>query len=97
MTLPAQEFIRRFLQHTLPKGFTKVRYYGLLSPVNRKTMKRLQLLLTTRSGANDKNEASLQTADIATVIEEKPYICSQCATGIMMTIARLPRQQRGPP
>jgi hypothetical protein len=23
------EFIRRFLQHVLPKGFVKVRYYGL--------------------------------------------------------------------
>jgi hypothetical protein len=31
-TLPAEEFIRRFLQHVLPKGFVKVRYFGLLSP-----------------------------------------------------------------
>ena len=30
-TLPAQEFIRRFLQHALPKGFVKVRYYGFLA------------------------------------------------------------------
>jgi hypothetical protein len=30
--LPAEEFIRRFLQHVLPKGFVKVRYYGFLSP-----------------------------------------------------------------
>ena len=30
-TLPAVEFIRRFLQHVLPKGFVKVRYYGFLS------------------------------------------------------------------
>jgi hypothetical protein len=30
-TLPAEEFIRRFLQHVLPKGFVKVRYYGFLS------------------------------------------------------------------
>lgn len=29
--LPAEEFIRRFLQHVLPKGFVKVRYYGFLS------------------------------------------------------------------
>jgi hypothetical protein len=31
-TLAAFEFIRRFLQHILPKGFVKVRYYGLFSP-----------------------------------------------------------------
>jgi hypothetical protein len=30
-TLPAEEFIRRFLQHVLPKGFVKIRYYGFLS------------------------------------------------------------------
>ena len=29
--LPAEEFIRRFLQHVLPKGFVKVRYYGFLA------------------------------------------------------------------
>ncbi|MFQ5923891.1 MAG: transposase, partial [Anaerolineales bacterium] len=27
-TLPAEEFMRRFLQHVLPRGFVKVRYYG---------------------------------------------------------------------
>ena len=32
MTLPAHEFIRRFLPHVLPQGFHKVRYYGLWSP-----------------------------------------------------------------
>ena len=31
-TLEAEEFIHRFLQHILPQGFVKVRYYGLLSP-----------------------------------------------------------------
>jgi hypothetical protein len=31
-TLHAEEFIRRFLQHVLPKGFVKVRYFGFFSP-----------------------------------------------------------------
>ena len=30
-TLRAEEFIRRFLQHVLPRGFVKVRYFGFLS------------------------------------------------------------------
>ncbi len=34
-TLPVEKFIRRFLQHILPKGFKKVRYYGLFSPAKR--------------------------------------------------------------
>jgi hypothetical protein len=38
MTLPAFEFLHRFLQHVLPKGFVKVRYYGLHHPVHRRRL-----------------------------------------------------------
>ncbi len=31
LTLPVVEFIRRFFQHVLPKGFYKIRYFGFLS------------------------------------------------------------------
>jgi len=31
MTLSADEFIRRFLMHVLPKGFHRIRHYGLLA------------------------------------------------------------------
>jgi Putative transposase len=34
-TLPAEQFISRFLQHVLPKGFQKVRSYGLYHPKSR--------------------------------------------------------------
>mgnify|MGYP000067654092 CR=1 FL=1 len=32
MALDAMEFIRRFLQHVLPRGFMKIRHYGFLNP-----------------------------------------------------------------
>lgn len=32
MALGALEFIRRFLQHVLPTGFMKIRYYGFMNP-----------------------------------------------------------------
>lgn len=32
MTVKVHEFIRRFLQHTLPSGFMKIRYYGFMHP-----------------------------------------------------------------
>jgi len=41
MTLSATEFIRRFLLHVLPKGFMKIRHYGLLG--NRNKTKKLTL------------------------------------------------------
>ncbi len=44
--LQAQEFLRRFLQHVLPKGFVKVRYYGLFSPALRNKLNHCQAFLT---------------------------------------------------
>ena len=35
MTLATDEFIRRFLMHVLPKGFHRIRHYGLLANGNR--------------------------------------------------------------
>jgi hypothetical protein len=35
MTLEADEFLRRFVQHVLPRGFVKVRHYGLLANAQR--------------------------------------------------------------
>ncbi len=53
MTLPAEEFLRRFVQHVLPPGVVKVRHYGLLA--NRYRAERLrasrQLLLVVTVAA----------------------------------------------
>ena len=38
MTLGADEFIRRFLLHVLPKGFHRIRHYGLLVGATRKVV-----------------------------------------------------------
>jgi len=44
-TLGAEEFIRRFLQHVLPKGLVKVRYYGFFSPGKRRMLAAIRRLL----------------------------------------------------
>ena len=44
-TLPATEFIGRFLQHVLPKGFVKVRYFGLFRPGNRPLLAQVRAAL----------------------------------------------------
>ena len=36
MVLDAVEFLRRFLQHVLPKGFVRIRYYGFLANCHRR-------------------------------------------------------------
>lgn len=45
MVLAAEEFIRRFLQHVLPKGFRRVRSYGWLSPAARDSFERVSAFL----------------------------------------------------
>ena len=42
LTLDALEFIRRFIQHVLPTGFMKVRYYGFLSPTAKVPLEELK-------------------------------------------------------
>lgn len=91
MTLSAKEFLRRYLQHVLPQGFHKVRYYGLLSPAHRITLKRVQLLLAPRKkrapddirGTPEKTEAK--------------HLCPCCSEGVMVVISSLPRRSRSPP
>jgi len=49
MRLSADEFIRRFLIHVLPTGFTRIRHYGLLSPRNKATkLKQCKRLTDTK-------------------------------------------------
>jgi hypothetical protein len=53
MTLPAHELLRRFLQHVPPKGFHRIRAFGLLHPAHRATLRQLQLALAPRSAPHE--------------------------------------------
>ncbi len=50
--LPGVEFLRRFLQHVLPRGFHKVRYYGLWHPSKRDQSNRAWVLLILATPAD---------------------------------------------
>lgn len=92
MTLDAMEFIRRFLQHVLPRGVHKVRYFGLWSPTSRRLRQRLQLLLgtpATPTGPIQKEKTAL-----AGTPDARP--CPECGQGSLIPIARLPRPPRRP-
>jgi hypothetical protein len=53
LTLDAVEFVHRFVQHVLPKGFWKIRHYGLLANRHReaKLSRSRQLLMVVNLGA----------------------------------------------
>ena len=44
------EFIRRFLQHVLPTGFMKIRYYGFMNPNCAVSLDRLRTLIEISYG-----------------------------------------------
>lgn len=50
MTLQVMEFIRRFLQHVLPTGFMKVRYFGFLNPNCKVTIETVSALIELSYG-----------------------------------------------
>ena len=92
-SLPAQEFLHRFLQHILPKGFVKVRYYGLFRVGNRRSLARLRsqlrLLLHLAEQA--------MPAPIATDRGTAPVvICPNCGQPMRLEGVLLPHN-RGPP
>jgi hypothetical protein len=47
LQLSAEKFLHRFLQHVLPRGLQRVRYFGWLSPAARQRFERVRALLDT--------------------------------------------------
>ena len=66
VTLPGVDFVRRFLDHVLPKGFVKIRHYGLLASGHvRSRLARAQALLSRADAqaASDRPRADDEQAD----------------------------------
>jgi hypothetical protein len=85
VTLPGVAFLQRFLQHVLPRGCAKVRYYGLWSAAHRADRTRARALLTA-------------VALLATPLAPEPTRassvgghprCPHCRVGTLIVIAVL--------
>ena len=90
MTLSAHEFIRRFLLHCLPRGFHRIRHYGLLASGTRKAhLERARQLLAVAPPATD--EPPTEPPD--------PRPPCPCCGGTMIIIEIIDRRYlpRGPP
>jgi hypothetical protein len=94
-TLPAEQFIGRFLQHVLPRGFQKVRTYGLLHPKQRHRLAIVKEQLQPDSPQTV--EESPTSPSSAQHISCRPaaFLCPQCACE-MIHIREI-RRRRGPP
>ncbi|MDQ3667685.1 MAG: transposase [Acidobacteriota bacterium] len=105
-TLTGVEFMRRFLQHTLPRGCAKVKYYGLWSPACREQLEQARALLGPATIA-----ATTDVAGAATVVDTVPDSsliepaapvpaiarCPHCHLGQSFEVRVLPPLRKVPP
>src|SRR5262245_14549713 len=102
--LPATSSCAAFLQHVLPKGLHKIRYFGLWHPSQRKQAARARLLLqlhrsahpaVATSASEPSDDAAAQSP--ASVSTEEARICPNCKAGRLVEIGRIyPKQASGP-
>ena len=94
-TLAAEEFIRRFLQHILPKGFVKVRYYGFFSAGSRPHLAAIRQQLGQDPVRVD--EAQPGQAREGAPLSEKAHLCPVCGRPMQPGDPILPAKGRSPP
>jgi hypothetical protein len=95
VTLPVCELIRRFLQHVLPQGFVKVRYYGFYAASNRHRLTRARELLD----ANHRYPQATQPSALTPAMDGAKVdslACPKCAQP-MRCVQTLQPRSRAPP
>ncbi len=84
LTLSAEEFLRRFVQHVLPKGFMKIRHYGLLASRQREArLRQARKLLLPK--------LALQAGASNDIKPAEPARCPQCGSVRRVRGELLPR------
>jgi hypothetical protein len=87
MELEDTEFIRRFALHILPKGFVRIRHYGMLSSTSKK--------ITIPAIRKQMGEKEICFIDMRKVKPFDPKVCPCCGAPEMVTVEIIPA--RGPP
>src|SRR5215471_5700308 len=82
MTLSPHEFIRRFLIHVLPKGFHRIRHYGLFASANRaESIATARALLNVAPPAGHQKQPDVATPDKPRV---QPCTCPRCGARMII-------------
>jgi Putative transposase/Transposase zinc-binding domain len=100
-TLTGEEFMRRFLQHVLPKGLHKVRYFGLWHPSKRCAASNVRLLLSMERARHLPPQSIANTqrsgggSDQSSAPAER--VCPNCGLGHLVLVRKLlPKQPQAP-
>ena len=96
MELPALEFLRRFCLHVLPRGFNRIRHYGLLANRNKRA-----LLARARAALKAPAPAPAPAESVAAFWQRIAHLdiqrCPQCRLGTLRVLAMLAPQPHSPP
>jgi len=86
--LDGVEFVRRFAQHILPKGFHKVRYFGLWHPQRKALAQQVRLMLQLETTTQRASEP------VNAIQPAKPFqpACPRCGCENLQHVRELPRQ-----
>ena len=87
--LPGVEFLRRFLQHVLPRGFHKVRYYGLWHPSKRDQSNRAWVLLILATSADPTRP--LMVTSLSEALSQLTELTDQAPNQMLDHDVELPR------
>jgi len=97
VTLSGVEFLQRFLQHVLPPGCTKVRYYGLWSPTCRQHLEHARTLCGRPPARDPDGPVAGLGPDAPAACPLRASRCPHCQTGTLVVVATLtPHRSRSP-
>jgi putative transposase/transposase-like zinc-binding protein len=88
MSLSAEELLRRFVQHVLPRGFVKVRHFGLLANRHREDRLKVCRRLLFVAAAVPTNAAN--SNDLGVIEPTRRPCCPQCGSH-RLTIITVPK------
>jgi hypothetical protein len=92
-SLGAQQFIHRFLQHVLPKGFVKVRYYGFFAATHRTRLLSLRQQLGTSPAPISSEETRPETTQAQALPK---FLCPHCGQPMLFQRTLPPTLCRSP-
>lgn len=103
LRLAAEDFTRRFLQHVLPRGFVRIRHFGLLSNRGRRDLERCRHALETPAPTPAIPPPPSQPAPeedwvaaFTRIFGTDPLRCPHCGRGRMVIGVALPPRLEGP-
>ena len=85
-TLSADEFMRRYLQHVLPVGLKRIRYYGWEHPAAHRRRRQVETVLAVPIKINSAEQP-----------DQWHLLCPHCQTFSLVCVRSLPKRARAPP